>query len=37
VLWVVVLLVAGGLVVVEVLVFVPVNLQSCLLRADVAA
>ncbi len=36
-LWVVVLLVAGGLVVVEVLVFVPVDLQSCLLRAGVAA
>ena len=31
------LLVAGGVVVVEVLVFVPVELQSCLLRADVAA
>jgi hypothetical protein len=30
-------LVVGGVVVVEVLVFVPVELQSCLLLADVAA
>jgi hypothetical protein len=37
VLWGVVLRVAGGFVVVEVLVFVPVKLQSCLLRGDVAA